>query len=436
MLLLTFFYLATFQAANAQGGYDRIEKERMKSILNNIKKDIKKNYYDSNFHGIDIEARFQKAEDRLDQVASVGQAFAVIAQALIDFDDSHLFFLPPATNSDVEYGFKMKLIGDKTFVTAVKPKSDAEAKGLKTGDQILMFEGFRPTKKDLWKMTYYYYVLSPKTKLRLNILHPNAAEPQEISVDSKIIQSKRVTDINNSNDLNDLIRQSDDSSTRKISYFQRVGNTIIWKMMTFSFDPKRVDEMMNEVRNSTNLVLDLRGNGGGYIKTLEQLTGNFFDKDIKIADLKGREENKKEGELMMAKSAGGKSYNGKLVVLVDSESGSAAEIFARLVQLEKRGIVLGDISAGAVMQAQRFSGKIGSDRLVFYGTSITNADVIMSDGKSLEHIGVVPDEIIIPTAEDLAKESDPALRRAIEILGGSVSAEQAGKLFPAEKWDN
>ena len=131
----------------------------------------------------------------------------------------------------------------------------------------------------------------------------------------------------------------------------------------------------------------------------------------------------------IAKTRGKAGFSGKLVVLVDSESGSASEVLARLIQLEQRGKVLGDISAGAVMQAKHFSEQMGTNSIVPFGISITNADVIMSDGKSLEHVGVVPDELILPTAADLAARRDPVMARAIEILGGNTTPEDAGKYF-------
>jgi C-terminal processing protease CtpA/Prc len=79
----------------------------------------------------------------------------------------------------------------------------------------------------------------------------------------------------------------------------------------------------------------------------------------------------------------------------------------------------------------------GIDKEIYYGASITNADVIMSDGKSIEHVGVTPDETILPTAEDISKGRDPVLSRALQILGVQIPPEVAGKIFAkADEWDN
>jgi carboxyl-terminal processing protease len=123
------------------------------------------------------------------------------------------------------------------------------------------------------------------------------------------------------------------------------------------------------------------------------------------------------------------AFTAPIVVLVDSASASASEITARVVQIEKRGTIVGDRTAGAVMTSQTFSHELGLDAVTFYGTSISVAEMRMRDGGALEHTGVIPDEIVLPTAADLAGKRDPALARAVAILGGTITAEQAGQLF-------
>src|SRR6202049_2357297 len=203
---------------------------------------------------------------------------------------------------------------------------------------------------------------------------------------------------------------------------------MVWKMPEFDMTDSDVDSMFGKARKFKALVLDLRGNPGGAVLTLERMVGNVVDHDVTIAKRIGRKDLKPQ----LAKTRGSSVFTGKLIVLVDSRSASAAELFARTMQLEKRGTVLGDRSSGSVMESQRFSMKVGADTIALYGASITDADLIMADGKSLEHNGVIPDETILPTAADLAGGRDPALARAAELAGLPIEPTAAGKMFPIE----
>ncbi len=401
---------------------DRIDRGRAKDMLNAIKAELKKNYFDPTFRGIDLDARFKLAGEKLDAATSLGQAFGIVAQVVVELNDSHTVFYPPSRSAKVEYGWRMQMFGDKCYVIAVKPKSDAEKQGLKPGDQILSVEGFRPNRKEMWKVNYYYNALSPRLGLKLVVLSPGVNQPRELNIASKVTREKAVLN------FADLVREFELSGDDKVEHrFIKLGNTVAWRMPTFSVPPESVDGiMLGRVSQSSNLILDLRGNGGGYVDTLEALAGYFVDKDTKIADLKGRKEMKPQ----MAKTKGKDVFRGKLIVIIDSNSGSASEIFARFIQLEQRGVVIGEQSAGAVMQSRSVGMELGADSIVPYGMSITNADVIMTDGVSLEHIGVTPQTPMLPTASDLAKSNDPVLAAAFKLFGQDVSPEQAGKYFP------
>jgi C-terminal processing protease CtpA/Prc len=70
-----------------------------------------------------------------------------------------------------------------------------------------------------------------------------------------------------------------------------------------------------------------------------------------------------------------------------------------------------------------------------YGLSITEADLVMADGKSLERTGVTPDQLLRPTPVDLQTGKDPVLAQAVTTLGGTLDPDAAAKMFPVE-WSN
>jgi C-terminal processing protease CtpA/Prc len=418
-----------FRAARSQslGNFD---KDRGRAMLSMIKDDLKKNYYDPGFRGINLDARFKETDEKIKQATSNSQIFGYIAQFLLDLDDSHTFFLPPQRRVRVDYGWRMQMIGDKCYVIAVKPGSDAEAKGLKVGDEIYSIDGFEPLRKNLWKMQYLYYTLKPKPGMRLVVIAPDGKERQ-LDVLAKVTEGKQVLDLTDEDggDLWNLIRESEnEQQLNRHRYYELGDDLIIWKMPEFDLSESGVDDMMSKVKKRKALILDLRGNPGGYEITLLRLLGHFFEQDVKLGTI----ERRKEKKPLVAKTRGDRVFKGKLVVLIDSRSGSSAEMFARTIQLEKRGTVIGDTSAGAVMRARHHQHQLGMDTVIFYGASITDSDVVMSDGKSIEHVGVTPDELLLPKATDMAAAHDPVITRAAELVGFAIDPAKAGSLFPIE----
>jgi C-terminal processing protease CtpA/Prc len=414
-------------AVYAQQQFTNNDRARGRTMLRSIKDEIKKYYYDPQFHGIDVEARFATSEKQLEGATSNGQMFGIIAQTLLDFDDSHLYFQPPPRQAHVEYGWRYQAIGDKVYVTAVKPGSDAAAKGLVAGDVVLKIDSFLPDRANAWKLRYLYGQLLPRPGVRMIVQSPDD-QPRELEITADVKQLKRRVDLTNDADFWAFVRDLENDEQLNRHRYYELDDVVIWKMPAFDLEDRDMRGLMKKASNRKALILDLRGNPGGSVEVLQKVAGSLFDHDVQIAEVHKR----KDIDKMMAKSWGSSTFTGKLVVLVDSDSASSSEVLARLVQLEKRGTVIGDRTAGAVMRSRQTSLQVGAESIVPYGLSVTDADVIMSDGKSLEKTGVTPDEIVIPTAKDLAAGHDPVLARAAKILAVELDAAKAGSMFPIE----
>jgi C-terminal processing protease CtpA/Prc len=416
-------------ALQSQQKMDSINQDRARAMLRDAYDNVKKHYYDPKFHGLDIDARYHQFDEKIRNAGSLSQSFGVIAGFLDGLNDSHTFFNPPSRPYRVDYGYRMQIYGSACFVSRVRPGTDAESK-VHAGDEVLGYNSFAVNRGDFWKMSYYFNSLAPQKASILEVRNPNG-QARNVTVDAKVRELKKVIDLTGQDgggDFWDLIREEENSDHIVRQRWLNVGDVMIWKMPEFIVEDRDVDRIFNDARKHKTLILDLRGNHGGAVTTLDRMLGNLFDHDVKIADRIGRKEMKPE----IAKTRGNDVFAGKLIVLVDSVSASAAELLPRVVQLEHRGIVVGDQSAGAVMEAKHYPGSQGMDTKIFYGFSITEADLIMKDGKSLEHTGVTPDETVLPTPKDLADGSDPVLARAAQIGGLNIDPAAAGEMFPFE----
>jgi C-terminal processing protease CtpA/Prc len=405
------------------------EKERGQIILGQVASDIRSHYYDSKFHGVDLDVTFKAAADKIKSAQSNGQIMGIIAQACLSLGDSHTFFVPPQRQVNTDYGWQMQLIGDDVYVARVKDKADAQAKGLKVGDMVHLVDGFQPVRANLWKLQYLYYALRPQAGMHLAVSSPGE-QPRELDILAKVTDRKRVDLTNYVEFMNLVVESENEERERKRSHrTKELDGLFIWNMPAFNLSASEVDAMMDKVRLHKSLILDLRGNSGGYEETLLRLIGNLFDHDLKVGDITRR----KDSKPLLARTRGEKAFKGRVIVLVDSASASSAEILARVIQLEKSGVVLGDRTAGAVMRARVYEHEVGVTSAAFFAMSVTDADLKMSDGQSLEGTGVTPDEIRLPTGADLVAKRDPVLAYAAKLAGVTIEPDKAAALFPELK---
>jgi hypothetical protein len=104
--ILLILFLATGGITLAQdqplSGEDR---GMAKDMLHTVRDDIKKNYYDKKYKGLDIDARFKAAEKKIETAPTMNQALADIAGAVDALGDSHTFFIPLPRPYKHSYGW-------------------------------------------------------------------------------------------------------------------------------------------------------------------------------------------------------------------------------------------------------------------------------------------------------------------------------------------
>ena len=154
------------------------------------------------------------------------------------------------------------------------------------------------------------------------------------------------------------------------------------------------------------LILDLRGNGGGYLNTAIQVVSEFIADGVVMFEQYG------DGETFTYQAIpGGLATKIPLVVLVDGGTASAAEITAGAIQDHNRAPLVGDVTygKGSVQSWITLKNDAG-------GVRVTIARWLTPNGRQISEIGLEPEYIVELTIEDYEAGLDPQLDKAIEVL--------------------
>ena len=397
-------------------------------MLRDVRQEIERNYFDPTFKGVDLGAKADLAKARIAKASSIGEAFAAIAQFVLELDDSHTFFVPPAQTVRVDYGWKMAMIEDGCYVVRVKPGSDAARQNVAPGDRVAAVNGFRPSRDNLWRLEYMFDVLRPQPGLHVELVPP-AGNVRELDLAARVEHRKAIVDLTGAEggDIAHEIQESEKALDERQPTTAELGSDVlIVRLPSFSVPESSVQRILRLAHGHATLILDLRGNRGGSADNLQVLLGGLAPADVTIGTYRERQQSRP----LVAKGSGRNAFAGRVFVLVDAESASASELLARVVQLTNRGTIIGDKTAGAVMLSRYRPLIAGSgDNVIAYGARVTVADVVMTDGGGLEKNGVEPDFKVVPTAEDLAAGRDPALARAVTFAGRPMDGTAAGALL-------
>lgn len=354
---------------------------------------VKDHYLYPDWRGVDWVALKEQYRPKALAAASSEEFYAGVAEMVARLNDRHSRYLSPqeayyeqavSSGTDTYVGIGVEVTGDAIggLVRTVYPGSPAEKAGIRRRDHILLIDG-QPYAANAAA------IRGPEGSIvHLRVQSPGAA-PRELEVERRAIVAKRVAEA------------------------YRLAGTKTGYLLVQSFWP---EDMADQVRDRLQqllaagpidgLIVDVRDNGGGWRYVLQGIlaslmqgkTGEFFGKSGAVAFEIA------PNELYSRLQAT------PIVVLVDGNTQSYAEVFAAALQATGRARVVGARSAGNTesIYAYDFEDK---SRLW-----VSQEGFRLPNGVNLEGRGVVPDRMITANWTLFSEAKDPYILTALELL--------------------
>jgi len=332
--------------------------------------------------------------------------YGAIKGMVYALDDPYTFFLTPEENkqSKDDLGGKFEGIGaqlglkdNQIIVVSPLRNSPAEHAGLKAGDYIVKVDD-QPVKG--WTLPQAITKIKGKkgTKVKLTVNRNGRELEFTITRDQIVVDSLELSYESKRNCTSDCPKVA----YLKINQFGDTTNDE-WAI--------RIDEIEKKWKQKEikGMVLDLRGNPGGYIDSSAYLATEF----LPLGKLIVKQESTTDENRNYYAERVGKLQTIPLVVLIDRGSASASEILAGALRDYKRATLVGELSYGKGSVQAPIDLKGGA------GIHVTIAKWILPNGDWINGKGIQPEikvENKIPEGNTLTKENDMQLEKAIEII--------------------
>ncbi len=398
-LLVAFFSLILFFSANAQqedsiSKIIEIQSQKFRTILETVRS----NYYKDSINFVEISERsFNTLLNSLDPFSRYFNPN--------EYETLKETYLGTTEN----IGLNLFRRGDTIYVFNVATGSSSDSAGITVGLPIIFIDNEHMIKKDV--------------SYAQKKLHGTKGTPVSVIV-------------RQDNHLKEYIltRQEIPIPSVVVSSFDKANKSGYIKLLRFA--KTSFDELIRSLDSLNRLgmnflIIDLRGNQGGYFDETVKIVSTFLNKGDTIVIVSG----KREYHKVHICEKTGKYANIPLVVLVDRNSASASEIFASAVQDNDRGIVLGERTLGKGTMQKTWEFKDGSafritvsEYISPIGRTIQKQQVENIDLKGLEEFAIKEDlkRSIFETIKNfgLAKNLPTyTSRRGRVLLGG-------GGVFP------
>jgi carboxyl-terminal processing protease len=320
--------------------------------------------HDFSTHNSDKMAKvLQLVRQKYVDSVNVDSVESVAANNLLQNLDPHSMYLPQqqaqSINEKLEGGFngfgiEYQLLRDTMIITQIYPGGPAEKAGMVTGDRVMAANNKKLSGTGLSVARIDRIFTDAKDKeIAFNVLAPDAK--------TKLIKIKRAYV-----DLSSID-----------AYYMAAPTIGYVKISKFASttDPDFRNALADlKTQGMKKLVLDIRGNGGGYLNTATALADEFLSKGQLIVYTKGIHEPRTD----YFATDSGEFQQGKLAVLIDEYSASASEILAGALQDLDRAVIIGRRSFGKGLVQEQFPFSDGS------AVNLTVARYYTPSGRSIQ----------------------------------------------------
>lgn len=317
--------------------------------------------------------------------------------------DPYTVFLPPKENKTAKENLNGAFEGvgirlgykdeNKLAVIAPLKGMPAESAGVKAGDLILKIDDQDTTGVSLPEAVEL--IRGPKgTKVKLTLLHEGAKEPYEVEIirDTIVVPSVEV-------EFLDAKGDKTDGEGIEIAHL---------KLIRFGeLTAKQWDESIEKIKDQSSkikgVILDVRGNPGGYLKGSVNLASEFLESGVIV-----KQESADGSVETYSVNRRGRLTRIPMVVLIDQGSASASEILAGALRDYDRVKLVGEKSfgKGTIQEAE----DLGDGA----GLHITTAKWLTPKGTWVDENPLEPD---FEVKNDPDKpEEDKQLEKAVEVL--------------------
>jgi len=332
-------------------------------------------------------------------VTNQDRVYGAIEGMVSAMGDPYTTFFPPTaatafeTEIDGDFqGIGMEMGLDKngvlTVISALKG-SPAEAAGIKTGDEVTKINGRDATNMDIDDAVKLIRGKAGTT-VSLEIVRDGVSKPLDFT----------------------LTRQVINLPTVDTNYDKTNG---IFTIKIYTFDAQAQSLFRDALRQFVNtksdkLIIDLRGNPGGYLDAAVDI-GSWFLPAGKVIVREDYGQNKPETDEV---SKGYDIFNNdlKMVLLVDGGSASASEILSGALSEYGKAKLVGTQTFGKGSVQDYI--KLTPDTAL----KVTIARWLTPNGKSISQQGITPDYVVPMTDDDVKAGRDPQMAAAVDVLLG------------------